>query len=110
MPGVFLVTGQGPGFALGRAIAGEAELLTLAVAPAARGQGHGRSILTAFEAQALAQEAEMAFLEVAADNAPAIALYQSAGYRESGLRKGYYTTPDGAKIDALLFKKALAPV
>ena len=50
--------------------------------------------------------AEAMFLEVAADNAPAIGLYQSAGFARVGLRKGYYPHPDGAK-DALVMRRAL---
>ncbi|AJE48557.1 GNAT family N-acetyltransferase [Celeribacter indicus] len=105
--GVFLVTCGGPGFALGRAVAGEAELLTIAVMPDARGQGAGRRLLRDYEATAQAAGARMSFLEVAEDNLPAITLYRSAGYRESGRRGGYYVTPDGDRIDALLLEKRI---
>jgi ribosomal-protein-alanine N-acetyltransferase len=46
---------------------------------------------------------------VAENNAPARALYLATGWRESGRRRGYYQTPDGARIDALLMARALAP-
>ncbi len=97
------------GFALGRCIAGEAELLTIAVMPQHQGNGIGQALLLAFEQQAESREATDAFLEVAADNAPAISLYQRGGYCESGRRRGYYTAMDGSKTDALLFSKALKP-
>jgi ribosomal-protein-alanine N-acetyltransferase len=106
-PTVFLVTGEGPSFALGRAVAGEAELLTLAVAPEARGRRLGRLALQGYEAEARMRGAEDAFLEVATDNPVAISLYLSEGYCESGRRKGYYVTPEGAKIDALVFTKRI---
>jgi ribosomal-protein-alanine N-acetyltransferase len=96
------------GFALGRAVAGEAELLTLAVAPHARRQGHGRALLEAFEAAARTRGAQEAFLEVAADNTPAIALYARAGYVERGRRRGYYPRPGRAAADALLLGRVLA--
>jgi len=105
-PGVFLLT-HPQGFALGRALAGEAELLTLAVDPAARRRGIGRELLAAFEAGARDQRATEAFLEVAADNAAGCALYRAAGYSEAGRRPGYYQAPDGAKIGALVLRKAL---
>lgn len=105
-PGIFLADST-QGFALGRAIAGEAELLTIAVAPEARGQGAGRALLRAFEDQAHALGATEAFLEVAADNTVARALYTSAGYSEAGLRKSYYHSPTGAHIDALVLRKSL---
>lgn len=95
------------GFALGRCIAGEAELLTIAVSPNCQGKGIGQMLLQEFEKQADSGGATEAFLEVAADNAGAIRLYQRSGYRESGRRRGYYTAKDGSKTDALLFSKAL---
>lgn len=96
------------GFALGRAIAGEAELITIAVSPMARRQGTGRALLAAFEAQAQARGAATAFLEVAADNTPALALYRAAGWAETGRRAGYYARATGA-VDAITMAKGLHP-
>lgn len=95
------------GFALGRVIADEAELLTIAVDPHARRTGAGRRLLQAFEAEAQTRGATTAFLEVASDNAPARGLYASGGWAESGLRKGYYHAPDGARIDAVVMCRSL---
>lgn len=101
-------TGFAPtGFAIGRAIAGEAELLTIATDPDARRQGTGRALLAGFEAEAQSRAATTAFLEVAADNTAALALYRAAGWRETGRRKGYYPRPTGA-VDALTMAKPLA--
>jgi ribosomal-protein-alanine N-acetyltransferase len=88
------------GFILVREAAGEAEVLTLAVAPTARRQGLGRALLDA--AIARLGSAEL-FLEVAADNIAAIALYRAAGFEQVGVRPGYYARP-GGKVDALMFK------
>ncbi|PKP68690.1 MAG: ribosomal-protein-alanine acetyltransferase [Alphaproteobacteria bacterium HGW-Alphaproteobacteria-4] len=107
LPGVFLL-GDSRGFVLGRAVAGEAELLTLAVTPALRRQGLGRALLAGFEAAAQAAGAEAAFLEVAAANAPARALYAGAGWREAGRRRGYYRLPGGSADDALVLTRAFA--
>ncbi|MBD3678656.1 MAG: ribosomal protein S18-alanine N-acetyltransferase [Rhodobacteraceae bacterium] len=104
--GTFLVTEPG-GFALGRAIAGEAELLTIAVDPGARRQGLGARLMQTFESEARTRGAETAFLEVAATNAPAIALYHRAGFAETGRRRGYYRLPDGKPVDACLFSKQI---
>ncbi|MCV6596292.1 MAG: GNAT family N-acetyltransferase [Mangrovicoccus sp.] len=95
------------GFALGRAVAGEAELLTLAVAPEARRQGAGRALLAEYESQARAHGAAESFLEVAVDNDGAIALYRRAGYVEAGQRRGYFRGPDGARVDALVMRRSL---
>ena len=104
-PPGFAVTAPA-GFALGRAVADEAELVTIAVDPDARRQGAGRALLARFEAEARARNATTAFLEVAEDNAPARALYAAAGWRETGRRKGYYARPTGA-ADALTLAKTL---
>ena len=95
------------GFALGRVTVDEAELVTLAVEPDARRRGLGRRLLSSFENMARGRGATRAFLEVAAENAAARALYTTQGYRESGRRRGYYRTPDGARIDAILMDKPL---
>ena len=96
----FLLT-KPQGFLLGRVVADEAEILTLAVDPAARRQGIAHDLLKGFKAHSIAQSATVAFLEVAADNAPAIALYLSSGFEQAGRRRGYYRRPDGSVLDAL---------
>lgn len=106
-PGAFLLN-ETHGFLLGRALAGEAELLTLAVDPSARRQGIGRRLLEAFENASRARGAESAFLEVAVDNVAARALYRATGWQESGVRKGYYRAPDGSSIDAIVLTLPLA--
>ena len=105
--GVFLLE-EAHEFLLGRALAGEAELLTLAVAPEGRRLGLGRRLLAGFEAGAAARGATEAFLEVAADNVPALALYQGAGWAEAGRRRGYYRRADGPAVDAVILRKVLA--
>ena len=95
------------GFALGRVIAGEAELLTLAVDPAQQRSGHGSALLAGFEQEAAQRGAASAYLDVSAQNAPALALYAQAGYREVARRAGYYHPPDGSTADALILTKDL---
>jgi [ribosomal protein S18]-alanine N-acetyltransferase len=68
----------------------EAELQAILVAEARRGQGHARRLLTLVVDQARGWGSERLLLEVRAGNAPAIALYRGAGFREDGLRRGYY--------------------
>ncbi|MBL9073871.1 MAG: GNAT family N-acetyltransferase [Tabrizicola sp.] len=107
-PLTFLLVEGDAGFLLGRAVAGEAELLTLAVAPEARRRGLARKLVSRFLYQARLRGAEAAFLEVSAENAAAIALYESAGFSRSGLRRNYYRTAEGQRIDALVMTRALA--
>ena len=104
----FLLTEPG-GFLLGRVIADEAELLTLAVDPARRRQGIGARLLARFAEAAGARGAASAFLEVAEDNAAARALYGAGGWAGSGRRRGYYHGPAGNAVDALILTLPLAP-
>lgn len=94
-------------FLLGRVAADEAEILTLAVAPTARRQGTGRALVTKFEAEAKSRGAKTAFLEVAAANMPARALYAALGYTQTGRRPGYYQDPANGPDDALILAKLL---
>jgi ribosomal-protein-alanine N-acetyltransferase len=105
MPGAFGLWRPGSGLVLARAVAGEAEILTLAVAPAARRQGLGAMLLAGAMQGAVLREAGEMFLEVAAGNAAALALYRSAGFAEVGRRRRYYA--DGS--DALVLRRALSP-
>ena len=107
-PLAFLLVEGDAGLLLGRAVAGEAELLTIAVTPEARRRGLARKLIARFLYQAQLRGAERAFLEVAADNAAAIALYESAGFGPAGRRRGYYLTPEGQRIDALVLARDLA--
>ena len=90
------------GFALGRIVADEAELLTLAVAPDARRQGTGARLMAAFLVGARARGAESVFLEVAAPNTAARALYEKCGFAQTGLRRGYYRDAKGRAVDAVV--------
>jgi ribosomal-protein-alanine N-acetyltransferase len=94
------------GFVLVRAIAGQAEILTLAVEPAARRRGIARALITAAMAAARAAGAEAMFLEVAADNAAALGLYAAAGFADVGVRPGYYRRETGA-ADARVLRRDL---
>lgn len=83
--------------------ADEAELLRIAVTPSRQGQGLGRALLQACEADLAATGARDLHLEVRVSNAAARALYAANGWREVGLRKAYYR--DGE--DAALYAKRL---
>jgi len=92
------------GFVLARAAVGDAEILTLAVVPAARGRGLGRELLRAAIIRAQALGAQTMFLEVGADNPHALALYAGLGFAKVGARKGYYSA---AGADALVLRLPL---
>ncbi|MTH62669.1 GNAT family N-acetyltransferase [Paracoccus shanxieyensis] len=92
------------GFLIGRSVADEAELLTLAVAPEARRQGIARGLIGDFRQSAKARGAVEAFLEVASDNAAARALYAADGWAQVGQRRNYYAPG----IDAILMRRDLS--
>ena len=94
-------------FALVRVTLDEAELLTIATDPDLRRQGRARALMTAWHEEARKRGATQAFLEVAADNQAAIALYQGHGYVKSGVRRGYYRKQDGSLADAIVMTCAL---
>ncbi len=97
------------GFILVRVVVDEAEILTLAVSPAARRRGLGRRLVEAGAGQAAVHGALSLFLEVAADNAAALALYKAAGFDPVGRRSGYYPRTSGPAADALVLKRPLNP-
>lgn len=90
------------GFILIRAVADEAEVLTLAVAPEHRRQGIAADLLTEACRMLRAGATRRLFLEVAADNAAARALYISYGFAMTGRRTRYYDRGAGPKVDAVV--------
>jgi ribosomal-protein-alanine N-acetyltransferase len=93
------------GFALIRTIAGESELLTLAVDPSQQRRGIARALLRDWLDGLAASGASRAFLEVAADNDPALALYRALGFEICGIRRGYYQRAQAPAADALLMAR-----
>lgn len=97
------------GFVLARVMAGEAEILTLAVAPDRRRAGVGRALVRAAAVRARTLGAEALFLEVAVDNPAATRLYESEGFVRAGVRRGYYRRTEAPAADALVLRLPLAP-
>ena len=95
------------GFALSRVVADEGEILTVAMAPEARGQGHARPLMTHHLDELARAGARQVHLEVEEGNAPALALYRRLGFEEVGRRTGYYAKPDGSFATALTMRATL---
>lgn len=79
------------GFALAWRAADERHLLDLAVEPAWRRRGLGRLLLAAVIEEARANGARLVLLEARASNAAALALYRSAGFFVTDVRRAYYS-------------------
>jgi [ribosomal protein S18]-alanine N-acetyltransferase len=90
------------GFALYRIVLDDAELLLLAVSPAAQGNGVGRKLLSQFIDQSKQMGASKIHLEVR-DGNHAIRIYEAAGFAPAGRRRNYYRGADGLQHDALTF-------
>jgi len=113
-PGVFGLLAEADGAVLGmvlcRTVADEAEILTLAVDPAARRGGVGRALVAAAVGLAAQQGALDVFLEVAIDNHPALRLYDQAGFAQAGLRRNYYDRGGDLRVDAVVMRLDLRPL
>lgn len=103
-----MAIGDARGFVLGRIIADEAEILTIATHPAHQRQGLAHALLTQFHSLARQRGAMRGFLEVGADNLPAIALYTALDYAKVGQRRAYYARAGGSFADALILARPLA--
>jgi ribosomal-protein-alanine N-acetyltransferase len=112
MPGVWLslarLDGEVAGFALGRVVVREAELLLLAVKRDSQKRGVGETLLSDFVRTARRRGAEDLHLEVRQGN-HAVKLYDRAGFHEVGRRRNYYHGRDGQVYDALTLAKKAKP-
>lgn len=89
-------------FVLFQRVLDEAEILTLATAPAHQKQGHAKALLKAAFGHLTERGVRRCLLDVAADNAAAIALYTKLGFTVDGKRKAYYKQKSRPDVDALL--------
>lgn len=87
--------------------ADQGDIITIATSPARRGQGHGAQLLSMAETAAKARGISTLFLEVAVDNAAALALYKGAGFHGVGKRPAYYKRAEG-RVAALILRKDLS--
>ena len=85
--------GELAGYINPRFLAGEGELMRVAVKPAYRGKGYSKVLMDRMMQSAREQQVSDLTLEVRAGNAAAIGLYQSYGFAAEAVRKGYYHNP-----------------
>ena len=95
------------GFIMSRLVAGEAEILSVAVSQARRGRGLARALLNLHLRRLAGLGAQTVFLEVDEDNKPARRLYQRSGFREVGRRPGYYQQGRERPGNALVLRRDL---
>jgi [ribosomal protein S18]-alanine N-acetyltransferase len=87
-------------------IADEVHVTNFAVHPAQRQRGIGRQLMGTLLELYRQQGATRAALEVRPSNHPALRLYEAFGFRQVGLRRGYYFDTGE---DALLMEARLGP-
>jgi ribosomal-protein-alanine N-acetyltransferase len=101
---LFEVAGQNTGHAILSVAAGESHLLNVCINPDYQGQGYGRILVEFMLDRAMANGVSSMFLEVRPSNVVAYKLYESLGFNEVGIRKGYYPAA-GPREDAIVFAK-----
>ena len=87
------------GYAGFRSVLDEGYISNVAVSPALRRQGVATALIRAMLEEGTRRRLRFLTLEVRVGNAPARRLYERLGFREAGLRPGYYEKP---REDALL--------
>jgi ribosomal-protein-alanine N-acetyltransferase len=95
------------GFVMSRMAAGEAEILSIAVSRPRRARGLARRMLDLHLRRLAGLGVTVVFLEVEANNIPALHLYKRAGFREVGRREGYYAQGGEAATPALVLRRDL---
>lgn len=88
----------------------ELHLLNLSVAPVLQGRGHARYMLDELRAVAAARRAQQLWLEVRISNARARLLYERYGFRNVGLRRGYYPARGRQREDAVVMSLQIPEV
>jgi ribosomal-protein-alanine N-acetyltransferase len=84
-----------------RVVAGEGDILRVAVDPVHRRQGYGRALMRTAMIELAPVLPHGLHLDVRASNQPARALYASLGFAEVGRRPAYYRGPEE---DAVLMR------
>lgn len=103
---VYELEGQFIGYAVMMLVLDEAHLLNISVAQDFQGCGMGRALLVHLIDVARQHGALTMFLEVRPSNQAARGLYESMGFNEFSVRKGYYPARQGRE-DAILMGLAL---
>ena len=84
------------GYCVFTVVADQAELQSVAVRPAWRRRGIGSLLLEHVCARARGDGAARVWLEVREGNTAAVALYRTHGFRQTGVRQGYYADGENA--------------
>ena len=93
------------GFVIGQKLNDtEIKMITLAIAPEQQGKGRGLALLNNFIADVKKIGGKSIFLEVAQNNAPALHIFEKAGFKKIELHPAYYEVPDAPNLDMILMR------
>jgi [ribosomal protein S18]-alanine N-acetyltransferase len=101
-------TGQWLGYFIAMPGVLEVHLLNLTVAPPHQGRGHARAMLDELVRESRALGAQRLWLEVRTSNERAQAIYRRYGFRDVGLRRGYYPAGPLARENAIVMSLTLS--
>ena len=93
------------GYCLYQVVFEQAEILRIGTHPDYQRQGIASQIFAKLNAELKNNQVESLLLEVRADNAPAIALYEQQRFAVIHTRKDYYQVPHQPAIDALIMQR-----
>ena len=90
------------GYVGSQTVLDETDMMNIAVRPDCRRQGIAAALIEELVSRLKERGSHILRLEVRQSNAPAIALYETMGFTQLGLRKNYYRNP---KENALILGK-----
>ena len=90
------------GYAGMKTVLDEGDITNVCIDPDCRREGAGAALMKTLCDLSDQRGIRKIYLEVRVSNEPAIGLYRKAGFREAGIRKGFYDRP---KEDALLMMR-----
>lgn len=93
------------GYCLYHVIFEQAEILRIGTQPDYQRQGIASKLFAVLNQELQRDDVESLLLEVRADNAAAIALYEQQGLSVIHRRRGYYQSPHQVAIDALVMQR-----
>ena len=92
------------GYCLYQVVFEQAEILRIGTRPDYQRQGIASLLFAELNTHLKEVQVESLLLEVRADNAPAIALYERQAFVVIHKRKGYYQQPHRSAVDALIMQ------
>ena len=96
------------GYCLYQVVFEQAEILRIGTHPDYQRQGIASQLFTTLNTILINKDVEQLMLEVRADNAPAIALYEQQAFTVIHRRRGYYQSPHQPAVDALIMQHVYA--